>query len=217
MDKNDVELSKTGHATKLLVATDIFGETPELHAWLDPIATSLEMMLEFVSPYSNSQTPLLTKQDVSSTQVQATPDTDAYQLFLQQGGMAGYLEKLQSIIKSQQGAYIAVGFSAGAAALWQLLAAPQAGLQQMIGFYGGQIRHSSSLQPLVATSLIWAQETHFDVEQLHYHLQRRRLVQSYLTSFQHGFINPYSAGYNHEAASDFQQWLTEHINTGSEK
>lgn len=199
---------------KLLVATDIFGETPELCAWLKPVAASSNMLLELVAPYANPQTQLLTKQDVSSTQEQATPDTEAYQLFLQQGGMAGYLEKLQSVLKAQQGAYITVGFSAGAAALWQLSAAPQPGLRQFIGFYGGQIRHCPELQPLVATSLIWAEETHFEVDQLHHQLQKLPLVQSYLTSFQHGFINPHSAGYNREAASYFQQWLMANVNTG---
>lgn len=213
---NDVEMSKTELSMKLLVATDIFGETPELLAWLKPIAASSKMILKLVSPYSNPQNQLLTKHNVSSTKIQITPDTEAYQLFLQQGGMTGYLEKLQSILKSQQGTYKAIGFSAGAAALWQLSATPQPGLQLYIGFYGGQIRHCPELQPLVATSLIWAQEANFDIDQLHHQLLARPLVQSYLTSFQHGFINPNSAGYNHEAASYFQQWLIEHFNTGSE-
>ena len=83
-----------------------------------------------------------------------------------------------------------------------------------IAFYGGQIRHCVDVQPQVKTTLIWAQEAHFDVLNLHHQLAQRKLVSSVLTQYQHGFINPHSAGFNSEAASYYQQWLIENVNNG---
>jgi dienelactone hydrolase len=202
---------------KLLVATDIFGETPALVAWLTPIMQAADFTLELVSPYAK---PFAAKAVASTAEFAPQParatDELAYQQFVQHGGMNAYVEKLQRSFRNQQQEFIALGFSAGAAALWQLAAQPQPWFKQAYCFYGGQIRHCSELQPLISTTLIWAQETHFAVEQLHQQLQQRALVQSYLTSYPHGFINPHSAGFNPEAASYYQQWLIENIHTGAE-
>lgn len=193
---------------KLFVATDIFGETPELLAWLAPIVAAGGGTLELVSPY---ETPLV---EEVMTPKDGAADELAYQQFLAQGGLSAYVEKLQQHFQLQQEPFIAIGFSAGAAALWQLAASPQPGLQQLVGFYGGQIRHCADLQPLVSTRLIWAEETHFDVAQLHQQLALRALVSSVLTPYQHGFINPYSIGFNQKAASDYQRWLLINVNCG---
>lgn len=200
---------------KLIVATDIFGETPELVAWLTPLVQAADLTLELVSPYKAQFTDIA----VATARLTALPparaaDELAYQRFLQQGGMDAYVKKLQHSLKTQQEPFFAIGFSAGAAALWQLTAQPLPWLTQAWCFYGGQIRHCSELQPLVRTTCIWAQETHFRVEQLHEQLAQRALVQSYLTSYQHGFINPHSAGFNSEAASYYQLWLMEHLSNG---
>jgi hypothetical protein len=193
---------------KLVVATDIFGQTPELLIWLTPIVRASGGEVDVVSPYR--------QQFNADLLVSAAGITDAlaYQQFLAIGGSKAYTEKLQSHFDLQQAPFIAIGFSAGAAALWQLAAKPQPQLQQLIGFYGGQIRHDAELQPLVSTTLIWSQETHFDVAQLHQQLTERPSVSSMLTPHQHGFINPYSAGFNHEAANDYQQWLLTNVNSG---
>jgi len=193
---------------KLFVATDIFGETPELLAWLAPIVQASGGTLELVSPYAAP----LAENVIAPTAGAA--DELAYQQFLTQGGLNAYVEKLQQHVQLQQEPFVAIGFSAGAAALWQLAASAQPGLQQLVGFYGGQIRHFPDLQPLVSTSLIWAEETHFDVVQLHIQLAQRALVSSELTPFQHGFINPHSKGFNSKAASNYQQWLIANVNAG---
>lgn len=192
---------------KLIVATDIFGQTPELMAWLTPIAQASGGGLEVISPY-------LQQFNVDMFASSGGTDELAYQKFLDAGGSKAYTEKLQIHLDVQQEPFIAIGFSAGAAALWQLAAKPQPRLQQLIAFYGGQIRHDSDLQPLVSTTLIWSQETHFDVAQLHQRLAERPRVSSVLTPYQHGFINPYSTGFNRNAANDYQQWLLANVNRG---
>jgi dienelactone hydrolase len=196
---------------KLVVATDIFGQTPELQVWLTPIVQASGGELDVVSPYLQQ---CHADELVTSA---STTDALAYQQFLAVGGSKAYTEKLQSHLDLQQAPFIAIGFSAGAAALWQLAAKPQPQLQQLIGFYGGQIRHGSELQPLVSTTLIWSQETHFDVTQLHQQLAQRPRVSSVLTHYQHGFINPYSAGFNSRAASNYQQWLIAKLDAATSK
>jgi len=198
---------------KLLVATDIFGETPELLDWLTPVVQAADLTLQLVSPYAMPFTDRVLSPALAENP-ELAPDQLAYQRFIQQGGIDAYAKKLQLNFDVQQEEFIALGFSAGAAALWQLAAKPQLWLKQLLGFYGGQIRHCSALQPLVSTTLIWAQEAHFDVEQLHRQLQQLAFVQSNLTSYPHGFINPHSVGYNREAASYYQQWLIENVNCG---
>lgn len=193
---------------KVFVATDIFGETPELLTWLEPIVQASGGVLELVSPYL---APFAKDIIASKTGV---ADEQAYQQFLAHGGLSAYVEKLQQRLKIQQEPYVAIGFSAGAAALWQLAVSPQAGLRHLFAFYGGQIRHYAELVPLVRTTLIWAEETHFDVRQLEQQLAQQPQVTSQLTPYQHGFINPYSVGYNNKAASDYQRWLIENINAG---
>jgi len=198
---------------KLLVATDIFGETAELLDWLMPVVEAADLTLQVVSPYTMPFTNP-SSLPASAVNPECSPDQHAYQRFVQQGGIDAYAKKLQLNFDAQHEEFIALGFSAGAAALWQLAAKPQLWLKQLLGFYGGQIRHCSELQPLVSTTLIWAQEAHFDVDQLHRQLQQTTFVHSNLTPYQHGFINPLSVGYNREAASDYQQWLIENVNCG---
>ena len=134
-------------------------------------------------------------------------DEQAYQTFLQQGGMQAYVDKLQQQLQLMTQPYLALGFSAGAAALWQLAALPQPGLQRLICCYGGQIRHQPQLVPQVPVQLIWAEERHFCVSALHQLLLNKPQISSELTPWSHGFANPLSAGYQPTAAAWLQQWL----------
>lgn len=180
----------------LLVATDIFGFQPCLQTWLEPIRQSLPddaAQLILVSPYAVSQS--------------FANDDQAYQAFLQHGAMAAYVDKLQQQLQRLTQPYLALGFSAGAAALWQLAALPQPGLQRLICCYGGQIRHQPQLVPQVPVQLIWAQERHFSASALHQLLLDKPQISSELTSWEHGFANPLSAGYQPKAAARLQQWL----------
>lgn len=204
----------------ILVATDIFGTTPAIANWFKPLVQATHFTLEVVSPYPS---PLLDiSADRGSSDANAvlaktvTADQLAYQQFLEQGGLSAYVEKLQSVLDMQQGSYLAVGFSAGAAALWQLAAKPQSGLQQLFCFYGGQIRSCAEVQPCVATTVIWAQETHFDVEALHQSMQQRERIKSHLAPYSHGFINPASDGFDSAAASFYQQWLIEQVSCSNQ-
>lgn len=176
----------------LLVCTDIFGITPALQHWL----AQLPAKLTLVSPYQQSY--------------QFEHDEAAYQHFSFEGGINAYQQKLAVVLSEQTQPWFGLGFSAGAAVLWSALSATgqQAdGCQRAWLFYGGQIRHQAQLQPLCPTTLIWAQEDHFDVVALHQQLASKAGLQSELTKYRHGFINPASSGYQQAAACYYQQKL----------
>ncbi len=195
-----------GVALKLVVATDIFGHTAELDSWCKPLLQLTDLTLEVLTPYPKELLAARLHGEPS-----AAADTRAYQLFLQHGGMQAYVEKLHQHLQSTTDHYIAVGFSAGAAAMWQLAAQLQPCMQQLFCFYGGQIRSCAQLQPKVKTTLIWAEEPQFDVGKIHQAMLDRNNIRSYLTPYRHGFINPHSAGYQREAASFYQHWLLDQL------
>jgi dienelactone hydrolase len=194
----------------LLVCSDIFGINPALEAFFRDWQGELLLL----SPYAKQQ--------------HFSDDQQAYQYFLQHGGFDSYRQKLkQTLVQltAQQRRVIAVGFSAGAAALWcelgtepgieqrrapptsALSAEQSAVIQQAFCFYGGQIRHFADLTPSCLTTLIWAQETHFDVKALAGALAEKTNVRSYISHYQHGFINPKSAGYHKQGAAYYQRVL----------
>lgn len=183
-------MQQRAKTTTLLVCTDIFGITAPLQQWL----SALPVTVELLSPYPQQQ--------------QFADDEAAYQFFTAQGGLALYQQKLTHWLQSRAEPVNALGFSAGAAVLWSAMAAqPKLPIKRSWLFYGGQIRQQAELQPQCPTQLIWAQESHFDVVALHQQLAAKPLVQSELTSYPHGFINPASRGYRPAAAASYQQWL----------
>ena len=198
---------------KLVVATDIFGITTELVEWLRPIAESLNLELELVSPY-----PATVASTMEGQLAPVVPSSEehAYQNFLKHGGLELYSKKLQHCFESQSQAFSALGFSAGAAAIWRVAATSSSSIKQAFCFYGGQIRLNSDLQPQVPTTLIWAQESHFDVDALHQQLRQYPYMNSIVTTYAHGFINPLSAGFHQEAASHYQHLLIEMLMLGAE-
>ncbi len=189
---------KSGHIgikqPNVLVCTDIFGMTPALTAWLAPI-TAHPLVL---SPYDQV--------------VEFSDDMAAYQFFTEQGGLAAYQQKLHQYLAQQQNPLFVLGFSAGAAVLWSAIATETlaqhcAQFQHAWLFYGGQIRLQPQLQPSCPTTLIWSQENHFDVVALHQQLSSTDKVDSELTGYAHGFLNPASQGYDAKAARHYQLWL----------
>ncbi|WP_306518311.1 hypothetical protein [Rheinheimera sp.] len=202
----------------LLVCSDIFGINPALQAFFKDWRGELRLL----SPYTKQQ--------------HFSDDEKAYQYFQQQGGLDSYRQKLRQILQqlaiaqqTKPQKVIAVGFSAGAAALWcelgcgpahkldgepeQKLTSSAAAkrqtamIQQAFCFYGGQIRHFAELNPGCQTELIWAQERHFDVKALAKALSGKANVSSRHCAYSHGFINPKSGGYHKQGAAYYQRWL----------
>ena len=169
----------------VLIATDVFGITPALAS----LVRSLGCECLLVSPFDDPSLYFQSEQK-------------AYHAFLASGGVARYADKVSALLheKSVQDKTIrmAVGFSAGASALWMSSARPEAAqLQAAVLFYGSRIRDHKDLQPICPLRLIFAEkEAAFDAAALTQELQRRGHQVELARTTSHGFMNPYSRGFD---------------------
>lgn len=172
---------------RVLIATDVFGATPAVQA----LIRQLGIQAEVISAQLDGQNSFRNEQL-------------AYQCFLANGGIADYAERVATRLQQQQFDF-ALGFSAGASALW--LNSPQpaaAGLRQMTLFYGSRIREFRQLVPACPTRLIFAeQEAAFDPAELVQDLQQRGLHAELIKQSRHGFMNAYSGAYHVKLHSRF--------------
>lgn len=179
---------------KLLVCADIFGVTSELN----DAVTALAISSAITGPSS-------------ANGVRFNDDNQAYAAFIAAGGLSAYTAEVAALIQAQQPTHL-LGFSAGAAVLWQLCA--QADIisteQQALLCYGGQIRQFDELQPLCKVHCLWSDESHFDVAALQHKLAAlltHRAFSQQHWPYPHGFVNPHSKNYQTVAASKFWQQL----------
>lgn len=166
----------------ILIATDVFGATPAVAC----LVRTLGHPCQVVSPFDDAQ-------------LYFQEEKTAYYAFLAQGGVARYAEKLARVLQ-EQGTLIqmAIGFSAGASALW-IASADSAALQLRanILFYGSRIRDHKEIQPLCPTRLIFAEnEAAFNATELSAELQQLGHQSELVYGTSHGFMNPYSRGFD---------------------
>jgi len=168
---------------QLVIVTDIFGAQPEVLSQFDQLGSDYLC----VQPYDH-QPPSF------------SDDTEAYQYFLAHGALEAYSKKLGELLKAQTEPVFLLGFSAGAAACWENLVLEHLTIAFCVGFYGGQIRQMTQLEPLYPTELIFAEETHFSVSELMDALAGKTNLKQSLVPYPHGFMNVLSKGYQAEAA-----------------
>ncbi|WP_233080853.1 dienelactone hydrolase family protein, partial [Rheinheimera soli] len=171
---------------QLVIVTDIFGAQPEVLLQFDQLGSDYLC----VQPYDH-QPPVF------------ADDKEAYQYFLDHGGIEAYCNKVGEVLKAQIEPVFLAGFSAGAAACWANLAVEHLTIKHCVGFYGGQIRQMTHLQPLYPTELIFAEESHFSVSELMSVLADKANVKQSLEPYPHGFMNVLSQGYRAEAAGGY--------------
>lgn len=165
----------------LLIVTDVFGNTPAIASF----ARQFPVSCLIASPFSGEKT-------------QYPAETLAYHAFIAEGGVGAYAEHLAQLIEANQSSLrYAIGFSAGASALWLNSTNPaMASLQQTILFYGSRIRDYRDVQPVCPTRLIFAeQEAAFEPAELVADLRQRNHDAELVKGSKHGFMNPYSAGF----------------------
>jgi len=200
---------------RLLVCSDIFGVTKALREQISQITDDYLLLA-----------PASAELAADSDGCLFADDQVAYQAFLAAGGLALYQQKVAAALQVYQPSHL-LGFSAGAAALWQSAADAHlvANVQQGLLCYGGQIRHLTELSPKCALTLLWADESHFCVEALslqiaHLHTQLAPQLSAKATpvtqlhwAYGHGFINPCSKNYAAAAARLFWQQCSAMLST----
>lgn len=178
---------------KVLVISDIFGQGTGLSRLLADLRQS-GATLHLVDPYQGKSQ-------------QFVDEEQAYAAYSAECGHDDYAAVVAEILcNSPQPFDLAIGFSAGASALWRALAtADSSTLKQAILFYPGQIHQHLALQPQVPTQVIFGRsEPHFAVTDICSQLQQKPGVTAISTPYAHGFINPASKAFNE---AGYQQQL----------
>lgn len=181
-------------SARVLLVTDIFGDNPCVHGFLAGIGQKGNSRI--ISPYGRT--------------VMFRSEEEAYACFLSHGGMAPYAEKLLGGLAGiGDGPLVCIGFSAGAAALWQGLASPAAeGVRLAVCLYGGQIRHALTVEPRCPCLLLFpAEEAHFSVEEVLGSLKGRENVYCATVPWRHGYMNRLSANFDQSGYERTLAWL----------
>lgn len=164
----------------ILIASDIFGETAS-HLELCERLSKYHSVTS-ISPYAQKPPRFIT-------------ESDAYHFFLEVGGMDNYLSRITSIPNGND-IEIAIGFSAGGAAIWASQNTFPA-LVQGIAFYPGQIRHYLKTNLICPWQIVFAKfERHFNQEDVLNTLAKNKDLSLYRAPFEHGFINPQSENFD---------------------
>lgn len=178
----------------IVLVTDIFGAS----TWTDEVSGILSEKTEckVITPYSH-------REDFAS-------EKEAYHAFTQAGGIAAYIDRVkQSLSINQFQQTLFIGFSAGAAALWKVLAELdyELELSHFIGFYPGQIRYYLDVEPQIETSLIFpVSEQHFDLAPVITQLKTKANTHVWQNDLQHGFVNPSSDNFHLQASQEVVGW-----------
>lgn len=169
----------------LVVAADVFGATDDLRRF----AASLAPDAMVVSPHADGRV--------------FADEAQGYAALMAQGGVQAYARRLATELTARPPRQLAVGFSAGASALWFCLCVPEfcpriAMPEHAALYYGSRIREAAHLRPrAMTTRLVFAErEASFDPAPLAATLSAAGLDASVIPGSAHGFMNPLSAGYD---------------------
>ena len=179
-------------AMSIIFITDIFG----LSEATDELSALLSGSVHVIDPYDAKRYSFVS-------------DDEAYQHFIASGGIRHYQTIVKRALESdRENRKIAIGFSAGASALWcNLGSAQKLGIREAICFYGSQIRKDVDVSPTCNTSCIFTSETTFSVFELMTELSKKALVRCWHTNLVHGFMNKRSRGFNQAAFDFYVDWI----------
>lgn len=180
---------------KLLIATDIFGVTEEVLTFCN----SLEHDYVCIGPYGDALNNF-------------ADESSAYTYFTAKTSVEDYRDKIESKVASGSYTHL-IGFSVGASAIWLFVG--ETALSHAVsftGFYGGQIRHKTELNPTISTHLIFPTfEPHFNVAQLTDKLKLKSNVEITETLFQHGFMNERSVNFDPKGYASMTKLLKDRL------
>ena len=137
---------------------------------------------------------------------------DAYECFNRHGGLDALTSKVKLVVATLKQPCFLIGFSAGASAVWRVLADNDYAdlIERGLCFYPGQIRHHLSLTPLSPVELIFpSHETHFDLQPV---IESVRLLPNTLCQqldAQHGFMNRQLVEFDEGTYNEFCQNLSQ--------
>jgi dienelactone hydrolase len=162
-----------------IVASDIYGITPELRA----LARSLGEGAILLSPWAGDGCPYAS-------------EAQAHAAFVAADGLAAYADKLSAAAGSSP--VFLVGFSVGATAAW-LYAAQQCTHAQSraLLYYGSRIRFYTALKPSFPVRAFFAEhEAAFAPADIVPLIASNTVAVQIVPGSSHGFMNPRSPGFS---------------------
>ncbi len=180
---------------KLLMVTDIYGYTPHIES----IVTELSDVftgIKVIDPYGGGYL------DFGSQQ-------EAYDHFQRHCGLDNLTELVELALHSGSSRVVAVGFSVGASALWNLTEKGQsASIEKAVCFYGSRIREKTHVEPCCETIVVFpCHEDAYDVDALQDTLSCKKNVKCIKTPYLHGFMNQYSQNFDEEGFQTYMNRL----------
>jgi len=173
----------------LLIAPDIFGQTPALDRLIHNLQHSSAgandtQTIKIISPYEDK--------------IFFRNEERAYAYFTANSSIPAYAERIERTLDRSPPPVTLLGFSAGASAIWYLSGQAQnPSVSSAIGFYGSQIRHHRDIIPSFPIQLIFpTAEPHFDVMSLTDFLKSIPGVTCESAPGDHGFMNEFSQNYD---------------------
>ncbi|GEA02988.1 dienelactone hydrolase [Alteromonas sp. KUL17] len=164
-----------------VVVTDIFGKTPAL----EELANAICKNHIIVDPYDGQNKMFHT-------------ESDAYEYFSSNIGLENYSKHLINSLTKLDSSVNLVGFSVGAAAIWNLSGSlGPSHINKAICFYGSQIRNNRKVVPLFPVTLVFPKtEKHFSVSQLISELHTTQRTKIRQVPYFHGFMNKCSTNFD---------------------
>lgn len=182
--------------TRVVVLSDIFGLCDGLERLLADLSQA-DTVFDVIDPYRKIRQ-------------QFADEVQAYAAYSAKCGHDAYAAiAAQALQNNVQPIDLAIGFSAGATALWRALAISNStAVKQAVLFYPGQIHQHLAVKPPIPTQVIFGySEPHFDVASVCAQLQSKQGVSAQYTHFKHGFMNPASSAFNQQGYQQYARLI----------
>lgn len=175
----------------IVIATDIYG----MEESVGNLAAALRLQgaeISVISPYEDG------------APAPGEDEKEVYAAFAGQCGHERYSEKILALLQEEEWNG-AVGFSAGASALWRALAGyRQKSPSHFLGFYPTRIRKYLDRFPAIQATLVFPRfEEAVDVNALIGTIAGNENIRCLKTPYLHGFLNPRSKNYSADGQRDF--------------
>jgi dienelactone hydrolase len=188
--------SLNGSKKTVLIASDIYGISDAFLSLLGE--TGVSDITICVSPYQQDQSHFENEQQ-------------AYQCFQNYGGIDAYILKISDALQSNIDIKQVVGFSAGAAAIYQVMSHLFKNDIQLTLFYPSQIRYFLNKHPSCPCHIIFPEsEPYFSLPDIIQVLKQQSALSELKVeqnTYQHGFMNKDSKAFNATAYNHYCQIL----------
>jgi dienelactone hydrolase len=163
---------------KIIVASDIYGITPELKAFGRGLGEGVVLL----SPWAGEGCPY-------------GAESEAHAAFVVTDGLDAYAGRIAAAAGSHP--VFLVGFSVGATAAWLYAADERCHPESLaVLYYGSRIRNYARSKPRCAVRAVFAEiEASFAPRDLAPSLAADNVVVQVVPGSRHGFMNPHSPGY----------------------